>query len=82
MKFIFRVYDVDQDGFISNGELFHVLKLMVGDNLDNEKLQQVVDKTIVEADLDKDGKLSFDEFYAIIEKKSPNFIEKLTLSNI
>jgi hypothetical protein len=29
----FKVYDVDRDGFISNGELFLVLKMMVGNNL-------------------------------------------------
>jgi serine/threonine-protein phosphatase 2B regulatory subunit len=27
------VYDMDRDGFISNGELFLVLKMMVGNNL-------------------------------------------------
>ena len=29
----FNVYDVDRDGYISNGELFLVLKMMVGNNL-------------------------------------------------
>ena len=29
----FKVYDVDRDGYISNGELFLVLKMMVGNNL-------------------------------------------------
>ena len=29
----FKVYDMDRDGFISNGELFLVLKMMVGNNL-------------------------------------------------
>ena len=29
----FKVYDVDRDGYISNGELFLVLKMMVGSNL-------------------------------------------------
>lgn len=29
----FKVYDMDRDGFISNGELFLVLKQMVGTNL-------------------------------------------------
>lgn len=29
----FKVYDMDRDGFISNGELFLVLKMMVGSNL-------------------------------------------------
>ena len=29
----FKVYDMDRDGYISNGELFLVLKMMVGNNL-------------------------------------------------
>ena len=33
LKFAFKVYDMDRDGFISNGELFIVLKQMVGSNL-------------------------------------------------
>jgi len=31
----FRVYDIDNDGKISNGELFQVLKMMVGENLND-----------------------------------------------
>mmetsp|Transcript_19249 Transcript_19249/g.28667 ORF Transcript_19249/g.28667 Transcript_19249/m.28667 type:complete len:196 (+) Transcript_19249:25-612(+) len=67
LKFAFGVYDMDGDGFISNGELFQVLKMMVGDNLDEVQLQQIVDKTILEADKDKDGRISFDEFKQMIE---------------
>ena len=37
----FKIYDIDGDGFISNGELFQVLKLMVGSNLKESQLQQV-----------------------------------------
>ena len=58
----FRIYDIDQDGFISNGELFQVLKTMVGSNLTDKQLQEIVDKTILYADKDGDGKISFDEF--------------------
>lgn len=29
----FKVYDMDRDEYISNGELFIVLKMMVGNNL-------------------------------------------------
>lgn len=29
----FKVYDMDRDNYISNGELFIVLKMMVGNNL-------------------------------------------------
>lgn len=63
----FKVYDVDRDGYISNGELFIVLKMMVGNNLRDAQLQQIVDKTVMEADQDGDGKISFDEFCAMIE---------------
>jgi serine/threonine-protein phosphatase 2B regulatory subunit len=41
LKFAFKVYDIDRDGFISNGELFIVLKMMVGSNLKDQQLQQV-----------------------------------------
>ena len=62
----FKVYDMDRDGYISNGELFLVLKMMVGNNLKDGQLQQIVDKTIMEADKDGDGKLNFDEFVQMV----------------
>ena len=74
------MYDIDGDGFISNGELFQVLKMMVGTNLNDVQLQQIVDKTIIEADLDKDGKISYEEFCAIIGKNSEGLGEKLTIN--
>ncbi|KAL1972525.1 hypothetical protein VTN31DRAFT_6939 [Thermomyces dupontii] len=68
LHFAFKVYDIDRDGYISNGELFIVLKMMVGNNLKDVQLQQIVDKTIMEADKDRDGKISFEEFKQIVEK--------------
>lgn len=56
---------MDKDGYISNGELFQVLKMMVGNNLKDTQLQQIVDKTIIHADTDGDGKISFEEFCAV-----------------
>lgn len=41
LRFAFKVYDIDRDGYISNGELFIVLKMMVGSNLKDGQLQQV-----------------------------------------
>lgn len=41
--------------------------MMVGNNLKDSQLQQIVDKTIIQADLDGDGKVSFDEFCKMIE---------------
>ncbi|BFZ61398.1 Calcineurin subunit B [Saitoella coloradoensis] len=67
LRFAFKVYDIDRDGYISNGELFIVLKMMVGANLKDNQLQQIVDKTIMEADKDKDGRISFEEFAQMVE---------------
>lgn len=66
LRFAFKVYDIDRDGYISNGELFLVLKMMVGNNLKDAQLQQIVDKTIMEADKDGDGKINFDEFERMV----------------
>ncbi|CAB4057430.1 PPP3R [Lepeophtheirus salmonis] len=57
LRFAFKIYDIDNDGFISNGELFQVLKMMVGSNLKDTQLQQIVDKTILFADKDNDGSI-------------------------
>ena len=35
LRFAFQIYDINNDGFISNGELFQVLKMMVGNNLND-----------------------------------------------
>lgn len=69
LRFAFRIYDMDRDGYISNGELFEVLKMMVGKNLNDNQLQQIVDKTILYLDKDADGKISFEEFSQVIGER-------------
>ena len=78
LNFVFRVYDYDNDGVISNGDLFKVLKMMVGNNLSDVQLQQLVDRTIIKADKNCDGVISFDEFCD--EVRSLNIGKKLTLT--
>ena len=69
--------------YLISGELFQVLQMMVGSNLNDSQLQQIVDKvmhtifvvhslfpiflqkTIINADKDGDGKINFDEFCAV-----------------
>ena len=71
---------MDRDGFISNGELFLVLKMMVGGNLKDQQLQQIVDKTIMEADINGDGKLDFYEFLDMVN--STDIAKQLTLEDL
>merc|ERR1711907_420535 len=79
LRFAFQVYDINKDGFISNGELYTVLKKMVGTNLTPIQLQQIVDKTMREADTDCDGLVSFEEFKVMIAN-TESIEEKLTVS--
>ena len=66
LGFVFKIYDIDKDGYISNGELYQVLKMMVGSNIKDTDLQQIVDKTILYADKDEDGKINFEEFCEVV----------------
>lgn len=77
LRFLFSIYDMDKDGFISNGELFRVLKMMVGNNLTDVQLQQLVDRTLIRADEDFDGKISYPEFCKMV--RDMDIGEKLTL---
>ena len=63
-KIAFQIYDMNGDGFISNGDLFNSLKMLVGDNLTDVQIQQISDKTLIAADKDMDGKISYEEFCA------------------
>merc|ERR1711874_688551 len=72
LRFAFRIYDIDNDGFISNGELYQVMKMISGTNLKDEQLQQVVDKSIIMFDKDGKGKLDFSEFCQVISSTEVN----------
>ncbi|KAH7571911.1 hypothetical protein ACOSP7_014808 [Xanthoceras sorbifolium] len=53
----FKVFDKDQDGYISPNELRQVM-INLGEKLTDEELEQM----IREADLDGDGQVNYDEF--------------------
>ena len=42
--------------------------MMVGSNLTENQLQEIVDKTILQLDKDQDGMINYQEFYDIIVK--------------
>lgn len=49
---------------------------MVGNNLTEKQLQEIVDKTILYADKDGDGKISYEEFSDV----SANFSDLMCLA--
>lgn len=77
LLFTFKMYDIDGDGKISNKDLFQTLQVMVGNNLTEVQLQQIVDKTFIEGDLDRDGYINFVEFERIVNNS--DYGDKLTL---
>jgi calcineurin B family protein 1 len=68
LQFAFSMYDLNNDGYITKDELLTILQMMVGANISSEQLQSIADRTIVEADLDHDGKISLEEFKTAMEK--------------
>ncbi|KAI5587558.1 hypothetical protein POPTR_005G052800v4 [Populus trichocarpa] len=61
LKEAFKVFDKDQDGYISPNELRHVM-INLGEQLTDEELEQM----IREADLDGDGQVNYEEFVRIM----------------
>ncbi|XP_047945565.1 calmodulin-like protein 8 isoform X1 [Salvia hispanica] len=57
LKEAFKVFDKDQNGYISATELRHVM-INLGEKLTDEEVEQM----IREADLDGDGQVDYDEF--------------------
>ena len=53
---------------------------MVGTNLTEVQLQQIVDKTVVQLDKNQDGLISYEEFCDIIAKVDEDIFNDLKLS--
>jgi len=68
LRFAFRMYDLDGDDKISKEELLAVLTMMVGANISEDQLVSIAERTIMEADEDKDNLISFDEFSKVLQR--------------
>ena len=76
------IYDLDNNGYISNGDLYNSIKMFVGDNLTEIQIQQLVDRTIIQADKDKDGMLSFEEFQEYVKSMKIQEMFSMDLFNL
>ncbi|PFX16962.1 calcineurin B homologous protein 1-like [Stylophora pistillata] len=72
LQFTFKIYDLDNDGKISKDDLMQVLHMMVGRNISDEQLGGIADRAISDADLDKDGVISFEELKRVLENVDMN----------
>ena len=54
--------------FVLQEELLAVLTMMVGANISPEQLLSIAERTILEADEDKDDLISFEEFAKVLER--------------
>eukprot|EP01017_Pseudomicrothorax_dubius_P041568 TRINITY_DN6661_c0_g2_i3.p1 TRINITY_DN6661_c0_g2~~TRINITY_DN6661_c0_g2_i3.p1 ORF type:complete len:170 (+),score=50.72 TRINITY_DN6661_c0_g2_i3:40-549(+) len=66
LQLLFWIYDVDEDGAISLVDLYSVLKSLVAADLNDLQLKEIVDKTFLDADKDRDGKLNYLEFKSLL----------------
>ncbi|KNE61291.1 hypothetical protein AMAG_07032 [Allomyces macrogynus ATCC 38327] len=70
--YAFRIYDFDDDDYLSPNDVRQVVQCQVGSALTEEEIEEIVTQVFTEADIDGDEKLSFVEFDHIIAR-SPDF---------
>lgn len=69
LMFVFKVYDVDNDGKISFNDLRSILKMMVGNYIEDVQLDKIATRAFVEVDEDSDGFIEFSEFCKVFSVK-------------
>lgn len=81
-EFAFEVYDLDRTGDIQPGEVKRLLLAMLHGSpdiaLDDDTIEQIIDKTFEEADLARDGRISHEEFLMLVEN-NPTICSFMTL---
>ncbi|XP_063738357.1 calcium and integrin-binding family member 2-like isoform X2 [Eleginops maclovinus] len=71
--YAFKIYDFNRDSFICKEDLRRTLNKLTKGELTPEEVSLVCDKSIEEADLDGDHKLSFTDFENMVSK-APDFL--------
>ena len=65
LQFAFRFFDKDNSGKITFKEIETVFKNSV---TDKDNMEKALNKIIFEVDINRDGKISFEEFAAVMKK--------------
>lgn len=84
-KFAFDLYDVNGNGEITREELKQlvsaVMKRSIFLNLDEEAIERVLDNTFEQVDIEKDGSISYEEFYMMV-KENRKCIANMTMPTL
>ena len=60
----FRIFDKENNGLISNEELFHIIRTF-GETLTDKEIEEIIN----EADVDGDGYINYEEFVRMMTAK-------------
>ncbi|TVU32432.1 hypothetical protein EJB05_24174 [Eragrostis curvula] len=81
ITFAFRLYDLRGTGYIEREELKEMVLALLNESdllLSDEAVEQIVDQTFKQADVNNDGKIDHDEWKAFASK-NPALLKNMTL---